>query len=377
MDCISMEQTKVTYPLLPYSQVVYDSLKTLPNAHSRVWHIRLDGKQWNIGRLRMAMEKTLRSFGVFEMEIDDDGRQYRVARENILEGPYHSVAITEHSPEILLDIRLNRILGDETSKILLMQTLVQCYKGAEPEADGYWEWLKAYEERKQTDRYIAHRRMLSEMFDLVDYPVAPAIDVQRGGSEEGLLQFDLQEFEQDIEAFKQNWLLSLNGLMVLATGLAIMDMEGMDKAGLTWAYDGRETEQEQRIFGSLHRDVPIILEREPLEQMIRQTRNKIREGVRLSGYPYTLTQPEDSVWHKAVNVIFEPSWENVINYFSPSMIELSEEAEIGHTHLDVEVFESPLRMQLRYDAACYTEQRITEFAQKIKTNLEKILAKRK
>lgn len=373
MDCISMEQTKVTYPLLPYSQVVYDSLKTHPDAHARVLHIRLDGQQWDIARLRIAMEKTHRSFGVFEMAIDGEGHQYRVARENILEGPYHSVVITEHGPEILLDIRLNRILGDETSKILLLQTFIQCYEGAEPEADGYWEWLKAYEDRKQTARYVEHRKILEEKFGVVDYPVNLTADKSCIIEKEGLLQFDLQEFEQDIEMFKQDWLLSLNGLMVLATGLAIMDMEGTERAGLTWAYDGRETEQEQRIFGSLHRDVPIVLEREPLEQMIRQTRNRIREGIRLSDYPYTLTQPEDSVWHKAVNVIFEPSWENVVNYFSPSMIELSVDPETEHVHLDVEVFESPLRMQLRYDTACYTEQRIAEFAQQIKENVRKIL----
>lgn len=376
MDCISMEQTKVTYPLLPYSQVVYDSLKTHPDAHARVWHIRLDGQQWDIARLRMAMEKTLRSFGVFEMEIDEEGRQYRVARENILEGPYHSVAITEHGHEILLDIRLNRILGDETSKILLMQTLVQCYHGEEPIADGYWQWLEVEERRKTTERYTAHSQALSMQFDSVDYPVAPSADAQSGDNKDGLLLIDLQEFEQAVESFKQDCLLSLNGLMIMATGLAIMDMEGTDKAGLTWAYDGRETEQEQGVFGSLHRDVPIVLVREDLEQMITQARKKIREGVRLSDYPYTLTQPKESVWHKAVNVIMEPSWENVKNYFSPLMIGLSEEAEIEHVHLDVEIYERPLRMQIRYNTSCYTEQRIAEFAQQIRTNLKKILAKR-
>lgn len=368
-----MEQTKVTYSLLPYSQVVYDSLKTHPDAHARVWHIRLDGQQWDIARLRMAMEKTLRSFGVFEMEIDEEGRQYRVARENILEGPYHSVAITEHGPEILLDIRLNRILGDETSKILLMQTLIHAYDGIEPVTDNYWLWLESLEKRKLADRYAEHSIKLSELFGAVDYPVAPAADTQSGESNDGLRSVDLQELEQSIEAFKQEWLLSLNGLMVLATGLAIMDVENTDKAGLTWAYDGRETEQEQRIFGSLHRDVPIMLERDTMEQMIRQTRKKIREGVRLSDYPYTLTAPRDSVWHKAVNVIMEPSWMGVLNYFSPLVKKITEEPEIEHVHLDVEVYENPLRMQLRYDTGCYTEQRMLQFGEQIKENIRKVV----
>lgn len=365
-----MEQTKVTYPLLPYSQVVYDSLKTHPDAHARVWHIRLNGQVWNIGRLRMAMEKALRSFGVFEMNIDENEHQYRVARENILEGPYHAVTITEHGLEILLDIRLNRILGDETSKILLMQTLIQCYEGAEPIPDGYWQWLEAEEQRKTTERYTAHCQALSMQFDSVDYPVAPATDAQLRESKDGLLLIDLQEFEQDIEIFKQEWLLSLNGLMVLATGLAIMNMEGTDKAGLTWAYNGRETEQEQRIFGSLHRDVPIVLEREPLEQMIRQTRRKIREGIRLSDYPYTLSSPKESVWHKAVNVIVEPSRSGLR---LPAGLTVEETQSDEHVHLDVEVFENPLRMLLRYDTACYTEQRMQQFAQQIKENIKNML----
>jgi hypothetical protein len=41
--------------------------------------------------------------------------------------------------------------------------------------------------------------------------------------------------------------------------LAIADYCGTENAALTWAYEGRETEDEQRIYGSLHRDVPFQL----------------------------------------------------------------------------------------------------------------------
>ena len=40
---------------------------------------------------------------------------------------------------------------------------------------------------------------------------------------------------------------------------------------------------------------------------------------------------------------------------------------------DVEVYENPLRMQLRYDIGCYTEQRMAEFAKRIKENIKILL----
>lgn len=339
-------------------------------APTRTFLCYADKRQIDASRLHIALEKTLRCFGVFEMEVNKEGRQYRVARENIFVGPFHEVKIDEEDNLTTLTIRINRILGDEISLILFLQTLDRCYQGEEPVADNYWQWLETEEQRRTTDRYAEHYRMLSEQFDSVDYPVAPAADNQHGESKDGLLLFDLQEFEQKIESFKQEWLLSLNSLMVLATGMTIMEMEDTEKAGLTWAYDGRETEQEQRIFGSLHRDVPIMLERDTWEKMISQTRKRIREGIRLSDYPYTLTAPRDSVWHKAVNVIIEPSREGLC---LPEGVTIEEMQSDEHVHLDVEVFERPLRMQLRYDAGCYTEQRIEEFAKQIKENFKNML----
>lgn len=370
MDCKAMGMPKVIYPLLPYSQVVYEGMRLYGEAPVRTFLCRADKRLIDVPQLCIALEKTLRSFGVFEMEVDEQGRQYRVARENIFVGPFHEVKIEEEDNLTTLTIRINRILGDEISLILFLHTLDNCYQGEEPVADDYWQWLETEEQRKATDRYAEHCRMLSEQFDSVDYPVAPAADTQHGEGGDGLLQFDLQEFEQEIESFKQEWLLSLNGLMVLATGMAIMDVEGSTKAGLTWAYDGRETEQEQRIFGSLHRDVPIMLERDTIEQMISQTRRKIREGVRLSDYPYTLSAPKESVWHKAVNVIIEPSRESLC---LPEGVAIEEMQNDEHVHLDVEVFERPLRMQLRYDTGCYTEQRMLQFGEQIKENIRKVV----
>lgn len=366
-----MKIAENTYPLLPYSQVVYEGMMRHGDAPTRTFIFLADKGQIDISQLRIALENTLRCFGVFEMNVDEQGRQYRAARKNIFEGPFHEVKIDEENDTLRLLIRLNRILGDEISLNLFLRTLGRCYHGEKPIADDYWHWLDSEEQRKTMPRYTEHRTILSEKFDLVDYPVAPSSNTLAAGVSEEHLLFDLQEFEQNIESFKRESLLSLNGQMILAAGLAIMETEGTDKVGLTWAYDGRETEREQRIFGSLHRDVPIVLERDTFDNMISQVRNRIREGIRLSDYPYTLTQPKDSIWHKAVNVIIEPSRADL---HLPAGISVEEKQSDEHVHLDVEVFEHPLRMQLRYDASCYTEQRIAEFGEQIKRNLKEILA---
>ena len=366
------EEKQVNYPLLPYSQVVYEGLKHFSKDYTHTWQLRWQKGTVDVEHLHVALEKALRAHPVFEMRIDETGKQYREPSINLFVGPYQQLSIEDSDESVTLTAIFNRILGDAMSWIILGEDILRAYAGDDLQEDGYWEWLNTLGQYKETERYTNHRQILEQKFGIVDYPLAPQIDLKGGDGTDKTVDCDLEDMGIDIQAFTAKHHLSLNGLIVLATGLAIMDMEGTNKAGLTWAYNGRETIQEQRMFGSLHRDVPICLERAELTELIHQTRNKLREGIRLSDYPYTLTSPSDSPWHKAVNVLVEPSPQVLIDQ-SDNWFELSEIPEIDHVHLDVEVYEHPLRMRLCYNPACYSEQRIQLFAKQIKKNLLKIL----
>ena len=364
----------VKYPLLPYSLSVWNRLKKYGDAEYLLERISWNPQLLSSDKVMQALRSALLAHPIFWAEFDDEGKHYPGKCENVLNGPFHQVKTGEGEGDAYAEIRVNRLLGDGISRLIFAEDFCRALAGLPIEPDNYWEYLESIQNHKHSPSYLQHGVELKDEFCKIDYPLAPKEDTdlpQRNA--DGIIQVDLAIFQEQVIDFIDSWKLSLNGLMILSSAMAIMDMENSDKAGMTWAYDGRETEQEQRIFGSLHRDVPICIMRAEIKDMIRQTRTALRRGIAHSDYPFTLTSPADSPWHKAVNVVVEPAWDNAKNQLPEGLHIEDDYTWSAMSYLDVEVFENPLRMQLRYDAACYTEQRIAEFAQQIKENVRKIL----
>lgn len=366
------------YPLLPYSLSVWNHLKKSGDAEYLLERISWNPQQVSSDKVVQALRSALLAHPIFWAEFDDEGKHYPGKCENVLNGPFHQVKTGECDSDAYVEIRVNRLLGDGISRLIFAEDFCRAWAGLPIEPDNYWEYLESVEYHKQDLSYLRHGVELKDEFGRVDYPLAPKEDAclpPRNAN--GIIPVDLEFSHGQVAGFIDSWKLSLNGLIILSSAMAIMDMEGMDKAGLTWAYDGRETEQEQRIFGSLHSDVPICIKRAEIKDMIRQTRTALRRGIAHSDYPFTLTSPADSPWHKAVNVVVEPAWDNAKNQLPEGLHIEDDYTWSAMSYLDVEVFENPLRMQLRYDAACYTEQRMHQFAERIVNNLNEILKQKK
>lgn len=362
------------YPLLPYSLSVWNHLKKYGDAECLLERIRWNPQQVRSDKVMQALRNAMLAHPIFWAEFDDEGKHYPGKCENVLNGPFHQVKTGECDSDAYVEIRVNRLLGDGISRLIFAEDFCRALAGLPIEPDDYWKYLESVENHKQDPSYLRHGVELKDEFGRVDYPLAPKEDTDLSSSKtNGILQVDLRIFQDQVADFIDSWKLSLNGLMVLSTAMAIMDMENSDKAGMTWAYDGRETEQEQRIFGSLHRDVPICIKRAEIKDMIRQTRTALRRGIAHSDYPFTLTSPADSPWHKAVNVVVEPAWDNAKSQIPEGLHIEDDYTWSAMSYLDVEVFDNPLRMQLRYDAACYTEQRMLQFGEQIKENIKNML----
>lgn len=365
---------RIKYPLLPYSRSVWNCLKTNNDAEYYVERISWNPRQLTSSKVLQALTSALSAHSIFLADFDAEGNHYPGECENVLNGPFHQVKTGEDGDIAYVEVRVNRLLGDGISRLIIAEDFCRAFAGLPIEQDNYWEYLGSVLAHKSAPSYIQHEADLRNEFGKVDYPLAPAADSYISGRNgNGVLHEDLSCFQDQVIHFIDSWKLPLNGLIILATSMAIMDMERTDKAGLTWAYHGRETVQEQRIFGSLHRDVPICIKRADIKDMIRQTRIGLRRGIAHSDYPFTLTSPADSPWHKAVNVVVEPAWDNAKTQM-PEGIHIEDSSTwSAMSYLDVEVFENPLRMQLRYDVACYTKQRMAEFAKRIKENIKMLL----
>lgn len=364
------------YALLPFSKIVYDAIRR-DEAAADVWNfpILLRAKESDIDaeRLRAAVEKAVAHHPVFSMRIDDNGEQ---VFEQGYRSPYLTAEVYSKEGYVYLSLTLNRILGDATSFVLLAQNIWRAYRGDALPHDGYLQYLRQYEEQARSSVYAEHRQWLQEHYGHPSCPLLPQQD-----SAEGLLTGDaaepidiLPDYAEQLAAFSRRQHVSVNAFYCLAAALAIMDYNGTDEAGLTWAYLGRESREQLSIFGSLHRDIPMILVRQCGQPLKEQLRRQMEQGIIHSDYPFTLFSAADSPWHSAVNVLVQPSiaeaMEGCPAEFEFVPVERSHES---YCMLDIDIATAPLCLTFNYSPRYYKKESIHRFAALVDKNAKHLL----
>lgn len=373
------------FPLLPYSQLVFDMQKTNPEVYTTRSVIRLQKNEVDIVRLQSAVEQAIRNHPVFQMYVDTEGMQQLDSLEDVLHGQFHSVDFVDNGEYVDVYVKGNRILGDGRSDVMIIEDIIRAYNGQPLLTDNYLGYLKSVEEFKQSARYEANRQWLESEYGHLSCLVHPKTDFPIKETDvpiEGIFPEDYSAIRDSYVAFAGKQLLSLTAFFSLASALAMMEYNDCEKAALTWAYDGRETVKEQHIYGSLHRDVPFLIkvkgERLRVkEDLIRQTRNQIRQGVAHSSYPYTLTKPHTEVWNYALNVLVQPAMQEkaMALPFAFENITPHNETRVAYSLLDVEIVEDEtLLINYRYSATHYRESSIRRFAGLVRKYAEWLLS---
>ena len=362
------------YPLLPFSQLVYEMTRWMPSLYTQRIMFRVAGGAAQVERWREALEEAFLCHPVFSARIDRKAQQYAKPANNILEGKYHRVSLQIQGNDLLINGYISRILGDGTSLAILMDDIRRAYNGELLAEDDYWGYLEYVEQQKQSDHYrISHNWLINEFAD-ASIPVHPTLDRRLWTllpPQVGLYQMDFSDLHKSIYRFAKENMLSLDGLFSLCAALAIAEYCGTDAAALTWAYEGRERPEEQRIFGSLHRDIPFQIKnlQSPISNLksdlIREARNQIRSGIAHSDFPYTLTKPFTKRWNYAVNVLRVEDEHELIKLLpQPIQILPSAPQKYAYALLDVEIHESfdHLHIMYRYSATHYKPESIQKFA---------------
>ena len=356
------------FPLLPFSQLVYDITRWMPGVYSFPFaYVCHDGaKERN--RIEQAIRAGLVNHPVFQMRVDWCGRHYSSPLKDILHGPYHDIALSVRGDDLIIQAQISRILGDGKSIEILLDDIRRAYEGLPLEPDDYWGYVARFEQHKTDPHYLISQDWLIREFANTSVPVRPTIDKKWLFTllppKPGIYKSDYTDLLAKIRALSEKNFLSLDGLFSLCTSLAIAEFCGTDEAALTWAYEGRETLEEQRIFGSLHRDIPFRISTQPSaishqqKDLIREARNQIRSGIAHSDYPYTLTAPYNERWNYAVNVLRVP--------------DMKYEQKYAYALLDVEIHEHPqdLSLWFRYSATHYKESSIRRFAALVRKYVE-------
>lgn len=353
--------------LLPYSQMVYELEQQMPGGYTFPFTLEYAPEQIDTERLNSAIKKAIAAHPVF-----DGNEQY-----------YSIEAIEEKGEEArgYLKVRLNRILGDGYSFGILLEDICRAYHGLPIPEDHYIDYLAEYKNHTQTSEYAEHRDALVAHY--VDCgsdacPVRPTLDKEIEEGDEWLageyilsLPNSVSEGGKGATQWRDRG-YSMNERVCLATAMAIMDYCGTDAAALTWAYLGRENEQQMHIFGSLHKDIPLVVHRAKCKaqsELVQELKEEMQRGIIMSDYPYTLTQPYHDTWAYAVNILQQPRLEDInlhgLEFGTLQNAECREQS--AYSLLDIEIEDNLLRF--KYSATHYRESSIVRFAELIQKYL--------
>lgn len=377
-----MSNCKSTYPLLPYSQLVFETTRWMPSVYNFPSLLRWREGAVQKKRIENAIRKALNNHPVFASRVDWRGRQYGGIPKDVLHGQYHDIDLEIKGEDLYLRLFGSRILGDGKSGEILAEDIYRAFNELPLEPDDYWGYVARWEQRKTEPHYSASRDWLIREFADTSAPVRPTIDRKWLFTllppKAGLYMDDYSSLHDRLDRLKEESFLSYEGIFSLCTALAIAEYCGTDDAALTWAYEGRETPEEQRIFGSLHRDIPFKINHKSKtinhkSDLIREARNQIRSGIAHSDYPYTLTAPYNKRWNYAVNVLrFNDTEELLPMSGLPIEIVSVPEQKYAYALLDVEIHEHPdtLALWFRYSATHYKESSIRRFAALVRKYVE-------
>ncbi len=371
------------YPLLPYSQLVFDATRWLP----MIYRFPLACRWRNGAKEKARIEQTIRialaNHPAFQMRVDGHGRHYPSSLKDILHGPYHDIELSVQGEDLVIKVQISRILGDGKSTEILLDDILRAYEELPLEPDDYWGYVARFEQLKADSHYLASCDWLIKEFADSSIPVRPTIDRKCLWTpfppKQGLYKADYTDLHDKIVNLAKTKYLSYEGLFSLCTAQAIAEYCGTDEAALTWAYEGRETPEEQRIVGSLHRDIPFHVRRSVIEDRdlaIREARNQIRSGIAHSDYPFTLTPPYNKRWNYAVNVLRIADPEDMLrNIDLPIEIVSVPKQKYAYALLDVEIHEQAdsLALWFRYSATHYKESSIRRFAALVRKYAEWLL----
>ncbi len=373
------------YPLLPFSQLVYDMMRWMPGVYQFPAFLRWKEGAKEIDRIENAVRAALANHPVFSMKVDWRGMHYAFELNDILHGPYHDMNIYVKGDDVYIDILASRIQGDGKSAEILLEDIERAYNNLPLEPDDYWGYVARYEQHKSEPHYLQSKEWLEREFADQTVPVRPTIDRRWIATilppKFGLYEDDYTALHEKINRLSEEQFISYEGIFSLCAASAIADYCSTDEAALTWAYEGRETEDEQRIFGSLHRDIPFkINHKSPItnhkSDLIRFARNQIRSGIAHSDYPYTLTSPYNNRWNYAVNVLRIPDPDDIqsLTGLPLELISIPKQ-KYAYALLDVEIHEKigELRLVYRYSATHYKPESIQKFAALVRKYVEWLL----
>ena len=225
-----------SYPLLPYSHMVWKITRWMPKVYRFPMRYVWRGGAKEREHIEEVLRAVLSNHPVFASYINWRGYQYKIVPKDILHGQYHDVCFDIKGADLYLNISGSRILGDAKSGQILFEDVKRAYAGMPLEPDDYWGYVACYEKRKLEAHYLDSKSWLEREFKDERVPVRPTIDRKWIRTlfppKVGLYADDLTSLRESITHLINEHHLTPEGIFSLCTGLAIADYCGTDEAAL-------------------------------------------------------------------------------------------------------------------------------------------------
>ena len=172
-------RSQITYPLLPFSQLVFDMTRWGVGFYLFPvlikWHDGAKEKK----HIERAIRAALANHPVFQMRVDWLGNHYSSPMKDMFHGRFHDIALSVRGDDLIIQAQVSRILGDGKSIEILLDDIRRAYEGLPLEPDNYWGYVARFEQHKTDPHYRISQDWLINEFANISVPVRPTTDRKR------------------------------------------------------------------------------------------------------------------------------------------------------------------------------------------------------
>lgn len=244
----------------------------------------------DMGRLRLAIEKTLKAHPYLSMTLktNEDGDVYALRNDEINAQIFEGTVLPSDeelvrpfdltSGEALCRIGLydtaqgkylfidtHHIISDGESLRILMEDINAAYMGEEPLKEQFtgFEAALAEEKRRQSDRYEKAKEWHRSVFGNCGKVSLPPAEKEEAESGDGLCILTGAVSPDEIRAFCEKNRLGLNAFFTTAMGLALKVCTGSEDAVFAAIYNGRNDSRLDRSIGMFVKTIPVYINPAP------------------------------------------------------------------------------------------------------------------
>ncbi|MBO5552328.1 MAG: hypothetical protein J5966_10260 [Lachnospiraceae bacterium] len=269
---------------------------------------------------------------------------------------------------VVLFLDFHHIICDGYSLHILVEDIIEAYRGREIQRDAWMEFLgrnTVYDEEQRTEDRNYFERSYGDKYDGDLYDQLPAFDPVEEGHDGKIEMYPFAFKTEAARKAAKRMNLSMNAFYILAISLSLMAYNDSENVVFVWVFNGRSEIRFLRTVGMFLRDFPVALSLDKADTIMaaassvnRQIREAILHG---SVTPFTDVKRGELLDFVYQNDLLEiPDYEELLDFDTPGSQE-----ETAVTPIELQIFEDEETpaLTILYDAGLYRKESMNRFAE--------------